>query len=332
MNIEGEAQRPEGDRPEEDEDEINVVIEDNDDDDAGDGRLSAEDREDGGSRDETPEQRRARRKEERQRKKQTRTAYEEEERVLIRSLTETNEQLMRRLGELGQKVDAGEIDKIRNGYSYWERRAQDAVRAKARAIELNDGAGVIAAEEAQREAQGYMGHFGRAYHERTTIMQQQEEAAQQQGPNPVVLSHIRTFKTRFPWYNLNGGDENSDLVLELDDEIVKDGFEPTSKEYWTELEKRMRQELDPSLFARADGEEDRPRRRERQPVREERRERRGPPVADSSGRAVPGRRTVHLPAELVKNAKEAGMWDDPDARKRIINNYVAEQKRQRGEA
>lgn len=69
-------------------------------------------------------------------------------------------------------------------------------------------------------------------------------------PRPIpraVQERIDDFQARHPWYDANGGDKNSQLALFFDAQIANEGFDPSTQEYWDELDDRVRTHM-PFLF------------------------------------------------------------------------------------
>ena len=112
------------------------------------------------------------------------------------------------------------------------------------------------------------------------------------------------------------------IVGMLDDQLAAEGWSPETAEYWSELEKRAAKYL--------------PHRFNGNPLPNSgnsgynspggQTSQRGSPVAGSTRNSVStGRQEVmRLSAERVQAMKDAGMWDDPQLRKSMIERYKAE--------
>lgn len=68
--------------------------------------------------------------------------------------------------------------------------------------------------------------------------QQQGQARQTMSPRALQLSEI--FMERHPWFDPDGGDEDSRLASAIDDAIAAEGYNPATPMYWREFEKRLR--------------------------------------------------------------------------------------------
>ena len=98
---------------------------------------------------------------------------------------------------------------------------------------------------------------------------------------------------------------------QIDSSLVAEGLDPSSKKYWKELNRRIADRL-PHRFAQ---EED------SGYSGEERSGRRGPPVGGSRDISAPGSKKVFVSSERVQAMKDAGYWDDPVLRQRMLKRY-----------
>ena len=294
-----------------------------------------------GLSDEDREARRAARREKRKQQKAKRRQYAEEEQLLIRTLSESNARMMQQLEALTGRVHQSEGEKIEGAYNHWLRRRAQAQQAKARAIELGDGKGVIDADNEIEKATAYARHFGRLREETESAARAEPEPAS--GMDPATADNVRTFADRFPWYDVQGRDRNSQVVLGIDAELAKEGYDPRRKDYWEELEARMAEVLPAELMGEDDDynrdergrfapqreTQEPPRRQEAAAPPPRREQRRGPPTAGASeGRDLGSgiKKTVTIPKALEMAMRESGAWDVPERRKRVINDYLSKQR------
>lgn len=134
--------------------------------------------------------------------------------------------------------------------------------------------------------------------------------------DPRMQKHAEDWMTANAWYDPSGTDMDSDLVLKIDDRLVQEGWNPATPEYWDELTARAKKYL-PHRFNSGYN--------NGQPaVKPQARV----PVAGASGSTNSGNKgTYHLSADRVQALKDAGMWDDPATRQKMIKRYQ-EQDRQ----
>lgn len=114
--------------------------------------------------------------------------------------------------------------------------------------------------------------------------------------DPVVNKLAKGWISKNPWYDVNGGDEDSRLVLEIDTRLANEGFVPRTELYWKELDKRVRKNL--------------PHRFEAERREEEKKRRHLERLENST-----------ISKERKEALQLAGVWDDPDLRKKYISGY-----------
>lgn len=131
-------------------------------------------------------------------------------------------------------------------------------------------------------------------------------------PKPLdsrLVTKSQQFLGRNTWYGgPSSADPDSKVLTALDNSLTAEGWDPTTDNYWTELEKRAEKYL--------------PHRMTRKPGTSAQRS----PVAGSSTPSVSGGTAFKLSPERVQAIKSAGMWDDPAARAKMIKTYQAYDK------
>jgi len=118
-----------------------------------------------------------------------------------------------------------------------------------------------------------------------------------------------------PWYDPSGQDEDSEIAMTIDKKMVKEGWNPSSPEYWDELDNRLQKYL-PHRYN--DHIDETPRSKPKTVVTGSGRE----SVTNSGGRA----NTFTLSPDRVRAMKDAGMWDDPEKRAKMIKRYALEDR------
>jgi hypothetical protein len=130
------------------------------------------------------------------------------------------------------------------------------------------------------------------------------------------MRHAQDFIKENPWYDAQGRDEDSAIVIAIDQSLAKEGFNPQSADYWDELRRRASKRL-PERF---DG--DAPKRSSERS--ESRREPRGGPAVGSGREHAPTstRKEIYISPERKQALIEAGVWDDPVLRNRYVARYA----------
>lgn len=132
-----------------------------------------------------------------------------------------------------------------------------------------------------------------------------------QQPQPLdqrVAANAKSWVDSNKWYDPQGKDQDSRVVLMLDQTLAEEGFNPATQEYWDELSQRVKKYL-PHRVTRVAN---------RDTITTKQKT-----VVAGSGRETSssGSTTFRLSAERVKALKDAGKWDDPVERNRMIKQY-----------
>jgi len=105
---------------------------------------------------------------------------------------------------------------------------------------------------------------------------------------------------RNKWFNPNGGDTDSDIARVIDAQLARENYDPASSEYWEELDSRLRERL--------------PNKQKRPRSVVTGSERESSPQASGD--------SFYVSPERVRALKEAGFWDDPKMRAKMIKQYA----------
>jgi hypothetical protein len=258
----------------------------------------------------------AEKREQRRRRKERRRLAMERDRRQIELLTEQNRVFAEELARIRQRQAAQETGQLSQRLDTSRRQLQQAEAILQDALSKNDPARVVKAmglrDEASRQYNQLVELVER-YQSQTREPAPTHEQLQQRQPSlpPIVMEHVNRFREKNPWYDPAGGDTDSRIVLTLDDELANEGYDPASPSYWRELDRRVAQYLPHRTQKNGhDGGQ-----------------RRSPPVSGSGANersGAGGKRAVYISPERKQAMIEAGKWDDPKDRARMIK-YYAEQ-------
>lgn len=277
--------------------------EDADDDaDEGDERL-AESEDD--HEDEIASQSRKRRLKRREIQKRAKEAAQRE----LDMLRHQNAELARRVAAIeGHTLQANEQG-IDQRLQQTMNEIRQAEQIMARATEAGNGEDVVAAMRIRDEA---MERARQLQYNKQQMSQVREQAAQPQG-DPRVTSYAQEWMQANPWYNPQGGDEDSAIVNAIDAAMTAQGYDPTSRAYWEELTRRV--------AARVGDDDGGVETRQSAPRRK------APPQGNTREHAPTStRKEVYVTPERKAAMIEAGIWDDPVARNRMLKAYQAYDK------
>lgn len=285
---------------------VEELLEDDGEDDDDDKPLKSED---DGVDDEREAIRERRRKEKHARKDRRDTAIKRDKTELD-FLRSRNDDLERRVSVQEKRSQQVELSTIDQQIIAANKEAQMADRVIAKAVENNNGEDVAKAMKYRDQA----------------IMKAQQLAAYKQqasrpAPPPAVdertMYYAKQFMDENPWYDSQGRDEDSAVVMAIDQALAKDGYNPQTEEYWDELRLRAARRM-PDRF----DDDDIP--IAKKPVRRAR----GGPIVGSGKEHAPSstRKEIYINPERKAALVDAGVWDDPVLRMKYVKRYAAYDK------
>jgi hypothetical protein len=256
--------------------------------------------------DETEYQRARREKRRAKRDLAKKTGVEKD--MKLQHLERKNQELMERLSVVERKTHSADLARIDKAIEDQELRLQYAKMKISEAASASDG-------HAMAEAQEMMYESRRQMEALTNFKKAAVEPRQTQGnvPDPRLQRLAANWMERNDWYDPNARDTDSKIAKQIDETLVSEGWDPTSSDYWNELDNRLHKYLPHKYNDSTD-------------VRSSTKRPRS--VVTSSGReSVNGstnRNTFVLKPEQVRAMKDAGFWDDPDKRSKMIKRYAQE--------
>lgn len=247
---------------------------------------------------------RARRREEKKERKERREKAIGRDKVELNFLRQRNDELERRMVTLETNTQRSTLNDTDRQLQEAIREAEQAELIIAKAVEAGNGEDVTKAlryrDQAIAKAQQLNG-----------IKQQQQ---QYQAPNPTpgidsaVAHYAQEFMDQNKWYDPSGKDEDSAIVMAIDNRLVQEGYDPRSEEYWDELQHRVERRM-PDKFAKQE-------RQARKPQ--------GGPAVGSGREHAPSstRKEIYISPQRKEAMIEAGVWEDPVLRQRYIKRYA----------
>lgn len=285
----------------------------------------------------TPEERdaiRARRRTERRQRKDNQRERMAALQRQTDNLAAQNRQLAEQVARLSNNDNASRIAQLDSSIQEAAAAYTQAQGVHTNAVSKADGTTATRAVE-----------FMTAAKERVAQLQAAKDAMVNQSRNtpapninPTVRNNAAKFAKDNQWYRgPQSGDSDSQVMTLLDNAVAREGFDPAGESYWSELDARARKYL-PHRYggtSTQDGEagggptgasnsgaentsyngDTTQRNRPRSPVG----------GANNRGNRSPengsGEGGFKLSSERVKAMKEAGIWDDPDRRQKMIAKY-----------
>ena len=288
-------------REDDDNDEIEIVEDINElSDEAYDEQIARDDDDDVDSEREAIRERRRKEKLER---KERKTQAISRDKLELDFLRKRNDDLERRVSV--QEVRAHQTD-LGAYDAYINQAAQEANMAErviAKAVERGNGEDVA---QAMRYRDQAITKVQQLQYQKQ-LAAQQRPVAQPNQMDDLTMHYAKEFIADNPWYDAQGRDEDSSIVIAIDQTLAKDGFNPQTSEYWDELRKRAARRL-PEKFGKK---------------QTERTARGGPSVGSGREHAPTStRKEMYVSPERKSALVEAGVWDDPVLRNKYLKRYA----------
>lgn len=224
----------------------------------------------------------------------------EEDKRKIELLEKQTQELLRRLSSVEGHAMQSNAQTLEERLAKAQRDVQQAEHFIAKATEAGNGEDVVAAMRIRDQA---MSEANQLTQQRQQFEQARQQAATPQ-VDPTVVNYAKEWMQANPWYDPQARDRDSALTKAIDNELVREGYNPASREYWEELTDRV---------AEAIGEDAAP---------APRRKKRGPPTGNTREHApVSTKREIYVTPERKQAMIEAGAWDDPVLRQRLLKAY-----------
>jgi len=298
----------ENDNPKDDDKEALVIIDEDqesEDNRADDERVSSSSDENDGERAAIRERRRHEKLERKDRRGKAITR----DKVELDFLRKRNEDLERRVSAQEQRSRQADLNGIDAQIAKSTQDVDLAERVIAKAIESGNGSDVTQAMRYRDQA------IARAQQLGYVKQNAENRPAPQSTLDDTTMQYAREFIKENPWYDAQGRDEESAIVLAIDTALAKDGFNPQTEEYWDELRARSARRL-PERFGKESPQSRSPRG--------------GPAI--SSGRDNGSSSTsgeFFLSRERKQALIEAGVWDDKKLRDKYARRYMEYDKANR---
>ena len=254
---------------------------------------------------------RKRRREERQQKKEWRKQKELSQQREI-------ETLRKQLSEVNEWKNSVERRNVQSGVAALDQAIRDseetlnlAKLAIKDATSNSDGDALVEAQE--------LYYAARKRGEDLNKVKQNIARAARAGSNapspvdPMVRRNAEYWMKEKAWFDPMGSDEDSFITTQIDNRLAAEGWDPRTEEYWAELDGRLKKYL-PHRFTNSGGVSYSS---NSSPTRKD-----NPPTGGSSQDGPRKSTQYSLSPERVKAMKEAGYWDDPEKRKRMIKRYM----------
>jgi hypothetical protein len=232
--------------------------------------------------------------------------------VRLQALQRENEEMRNRLSRVEQRTQGADLARLDKAIEDQQVRMEYARMKLSEATGAGDGEAAVSAQELLYESREQLQQLNR-------LKKQADQPQQQSAPsiNPSVQRQASIWIERNSWYKPDLSDTDSKIAKVIDEDLVKEGWSPDSDDYWDELDSRLQKRL-PHRYNGASDKRDTDRRTPRNTV--------GSSGREASAAYGGTNRTFTLSAEQVRAMKDAGMWDNPEKRAKMVKRYAAESR------
>jgi hypothetical protein len=238
----------------------------------------------------------------------------EEKDLRLQQLQRENEEFKRRLASVEDRTRQNDLARIDKGIEDSQVRYEYAKMKLAEAVSGNDGHAMVEAQELLDQAKQEIAQLSQ--YKRAAVEQQRQQPQQRddmQLPDPAVQRNAAEWIKRNGWYNPNATDRDSLIAKKHDEALIAEGWDASDPDYWQELDSRLQKALPHRYNVSKDVNSD---------VRKPRN------TVASSGREASAsfggsnRSQFVLTPERVKAMKDAGAWDNPTRKAKMIENFI----------
>ena len=264
-----------------------------DDGDGEDARLDAgnEDRED----------LRRRRREEKTERAQRRKAAMERDKAELDQLRRDNAMLAQRMHAIERRSANSDAQALEARLRESEEEVRAAEYVISQAINAGNGEDVTKAIRIRDDAIARTRELTVAQMQMKQQRQPQQPKQEQGLLDPIGHRLAQDWAKINSWFDPDGKDERSKEVMKIDQELINDGYNPNSLEYWNELTSLTRN-LAPNRRSQSKG---------------------GPRMGSGNERGQgSSRNEVYISPERKAAMMETGAWEDPVRRQRMLKQYA----------
>jgi hypothetical protein len=234
----------------------------------------------------------------------------EEKDTRLQMLQKQNQDLMERLSAVERKSYSADLARLDKAIEDEELRLQYATAKMREATDTANGAAFTQAQQMWYDSKRKLEDMSSFKRQAVNAVNNDTTPA-----DPKLARLANNWVERNSWYDPNGGDEDSMIAKVIDTKLSKEGYDPASPEYWEELDNRLQKRLPHLYNQRQSPSRTRPR-----------------SAVVASGREAYGNQggsTFVLSPEQVRAMKDAGLWDDPVARAKMVKRYATEARNNR---
>lgn len=215
---------------------------------------------------------------------------------------------------------------VERAFNEAQRTFQIAEQDSLTAFSEGDGVRHLRAIQAMKEADDRMKLLRDTYAKLgdTETKQSVQEEDTRPKHDPRVVNQANKWASRNDWYDPSGADEDSAIAKALAGVLANEGWDPTNKDFWDELDERLEAKLQTGKKNQNEDEDEDFEEEEEEDIRPQKKRRAAPPVNGSTkrGDSLNGKKTIRLPTAYVERMKREApeIWNDPKRRKKLLDD------------
>jgi len=258
---------------------------------------------------------RAARREERKLKKQLHREKIRESSHLVSALKKQNSDLANRIASLESRTSGAELARLDKAIDDASTRVEYAKMKMQEAVNTRQGEALTQAQELWYENQRQLESLKSMKDNASRQISNPKQNISQ--PDIAVQRNAAEWMGRNNWYDPEMKDADSKIAQALDKTLSEEGYDPSSQDYWEELDERLQKYLPHryNVVYSASTRNSRPR-----------------SVVTSSGRETSGNskpNEYRLTPDRVAAIKEAGMWENIELRNKMAKKYAEYDRQQK---
>jgi hypothetical protein len=236
----------------------------------------------------------------------------QEKDLRLQQLQRENEEFKRRLSQLERNTKAEQVTRLEKSMEDAQVQLEYAKMKLAEATSNNDGEAMVEAQTLWQNAHEQVRHLNNLRQQADQELKRPQQSQPQ--IDPVIQRNAAQWMRRNGWYNPAATDADSRVAKSIDEQMSSEGWNPADEDYWDELDSRLQKVL-PHRYNETNDDDNRQVRRPRN-------------VVGSSGREASAayggtnRTQFVLSPDRVKAMKDAGAWDNPERKARMIKNFI----------
>jgi len=233
----------------------------------------------------------------------------------LQMLQRENEEFKRRLNQLERSTKTEGLIRIDKNIEDAQTRLEYAKMKIAEATQNGDGQGMVEAQTLMQNASEEVRHLNNLRYQADKELKQRPQQNNQPAVDPDAARLAQQWMRKNPWYNPQNNDADSRIAKRIDDLMAATNWDPADPDYWEELDSRLQKELP----HRYNGNNDDDSRNVRRPRN----------VVGSSGREASAayggsnRSQFVLSPDRVRAMKDAGAWENPERKAKMIKQFIA---------